>query len=119
VIRQGDIYRVDLGDPVGSAPGYRRPVVVIQNDLFNASRLRTALVCVVTSNLQRAATPGNVLVTASESGLERDSVVLVSQVQTMDRAQLAEYVGALPVRRVREVLDGIGLVTEPRSAEGY
>jgi len=117
VIRQGDVYWVDLGDPVGSAPGFRRPVVVIQNDLFNASRIRTVLVCIVTSNALRAATPGNLLVTPAESGLDGDSVVLVSQVQTLDRVQLAEYVGSLPPRRVRAILDGIRLVTEPRSAE--
>jgi mRNA interferase MazF len=117
VIRQGDVYWADLGDPVGSAPGFRRPVVVIQNDLYNASRIQTALVCMVTSNLQRAAVPGNVRVAAAESGLDKDSVVLVSQVQTLDRLQLTELVGALPPRRVRAIVDGLRLLTEPRSAE--
>lgn len=117
VISQGDIFWVELGDPVGSAPGYKHPHVVIQNNLFNQSRINTVVVCALTSNLKRAGAPGNVLLDAREANLPRRSVVLVSQIFTVDKAQLDEYIGTLSRKRVRQILDGIRLLTEPRDAE--
>ena len=113
VIRQGDLYWLDIDKPVGSEPGYRHPCVVIQNDVFNASRMRTTIVCVLTSNLQRAQAPGNVLLTAGEGNLPKQSVVLVSQVLAVDKAQLVEYIGALPGYRINEIVEGLRLLTEP------
>lgn len=113
VIRQGDIYWVELDEPAGSGPGYRHPYVVVQNDVFNASRMRTTIVCALTSNLKRAEAPGNVLLAKGEGNLPRQSVVLVSQLLSVDKSQLIEYIGALTGRRVREIVEGVRLLTEP------
>ena len=117
MIRQGEIYWIDLGDPIGSGPGYRHPHVVVQNDVFNQSRINTVIVCALTSNLKRADAPGNVKLEAGEGGLTRPSVVLVSQVFTVDKNQLEEPIGTLSERRMRKILDGIALVLEPRALE--
>jgi mRNA interferase MazF len=116
VVNQGDVYWVDLDDPVGSGPGYRHPNVVIQNNLFNHSQINTVVVCVLTSNLRRAAVPGNVALEQGEANLPRPSVVVVSQLFTVDKAQLQEYIGTLLARRVRQILDGVRLITEPKEA---
>ncbi|MCB0155563.1 MAG: type II toxin-antitoxin system PemK/MazF family toxin, partial [Anaerolineae bacterium] len=84
VIEQGEIYWIDLGDPTGSSPGYRHPHVVIQNNIFNQSRINTVVVCVITSNLKRAEAPGNVLLNEGEGNLPKQSVVNVSQIFTVD-----------------------------------
>ena len=115
MIRQGDIYWVDLQEPIGSEPGYRHPHVVVQNDVFNCSRIHTVVVCALTSNLQRAEAPGNVLLKLGEANLPKQSVVNVSQIFTVDKRQLEEKIGSLSTLRVREILDGIRLVLEPRS----
>ena len=117
VIRQGDVFWIDLGDPSGSAPGYRHPHVVIQNNLFNRSRINTVVVCVITSNLKRAAAPGNVLLEKGEANLPKRSVVNVSQIFTVDKADLVEKIGPLSPQRVRQILDGVRLLTEPRDVE--
>lgn len=117
VINQGDIYWIDLEEPSGSAPGYRHPHVVVQNNLFNRSRIRTIVVCALTSNLKRAEAPGNVLLERGEAGLPQQSVVNVSQIFTVDKSQLGEYIGTLSSRRVRQILDGIELVLEPREPQ--
>ena len=117
VIGQGDIFWVDLEEPRGSEPGYRHPHVVIQNNLFNRSQIRTVIVCPLTPNLKRAAAPGNVLLDKQEANLPKPSVVNVSQVFTVDKAQLSDYIGTLSAKRVREILIGIRLVIEPREAE--
>jgi len=117
VIRQGDVYWIELDEPEGSEPGYRHPHVVIQNNVFNASRIGTVMVCAITSNLRRGDAPGNVVLDTGECGLTKPSVVVVSQVFTVDRSLLQEYVGSLSARRVRQVLDGLRLVTEPAEAE--
>ena len=117
MIRQGDIFWIDLGDPLGSEPGYRHPYVVIQSDSFNQSRIRTVVVCAVTSNLRRATAPGNVLLEEGEGHLPKRSVVNVSQLYTVDRARLADRVGALSRKRVVEIVDGVKLVLEPRVPE--
>jgi len=116
VIHQGDVYWIELGEPGGSEPGDRHPHVVVQNDLFNQSRIRTVVVCPLTSNLRRAEAPGNVALDHGEANLPKASVVNVSQVFTVDKAQLADYVGTLSPARVRAILDGIALVLEPRDA---
>jgi len=117
VIKQGDIYRVDLDEPRGSGPGYRHPHVVIQNNLFNRSRIQTVVVCALTSNVKRASAPGNVLLDKKEGGLPKQSVVNVSQIFTVDKSQLSECIGTLSAQRVRQILDGVRLVTEPREAD--
>jgi mRNA interferase MazF len=115
VIRQGDIYWVDLGEPLGSAPGFRHPHVVVQNDVFNSSRIHTVVVCALTSNLRRAEAPGNVLLQPGEANLPQQSVVNVSQIFTVDKRQLEDKIGSLSPLRVGEILEGIRLVLEPRS----
>jgi mRNA interferase MazF len=117
VINQGDLYWVDLDEPSGSEPGYRHPHVVVQNNVFNASKINTVVVCALTSNLKRAQAPGNVLLEPNESNLPKPSVVLVSQIFTVDKSQLGEFIGKLSEHRVRQILDGIRLLTEPRNLE--
>jgi mRNA interferase MazF len=117
VIHQGDIYWIDFEEPSGSGPGYRHPHVVVQNNLFNRSEIRTVVVCALTSNLKRASAPGNVLLDKKETKLPKDSVINVSQVFTVDKSQLEEYVGTLSAKRVREILNGIKLVLDPREPE--
>ena len=96
MIRRGSVCWANLADPVGSAPGFRRPVLVIQSDDYNASTISTVVVVVITSTLRLAQYPDNVFVAADLSGLDRDSVVNMTQVLTVDRRQLTEPVGALP-----------------------
>jgi len=117
VIRQGDVFWVELGTPSGAGPGYRHPHVVIQNNLFNRSRIQTVVVCAITSNLQRAQAPGNVRVEKGEANLPKPSVVNVSQLFTVDKRDLIEKIGTLPAQRVRQILDGIRLLTEARDIE--
>jgi len=117
VINQGDIFWIDLDEPSGSEPGYRHPHVVVQNNVFNRSRISTVVVCALTSNLKRATAPGNVLLEPEEANLPKQSVVNVSQIFTVDKSQLYEKIGTLSKRRVREILDGIGLLLEPRELE--
>ncbi len=114
VINQGDVFGVELDEPSGSSPGYRHPHVVIQNNLFNHSQINTTVVCVLTSNLKRAGVPGNVALEKGEANLPRASVAVVSQIVTVDKAQLQEYIGTLAPRRVRQILDGLHLITEPK-----
>jgi mRNA interferase MazF len=90
---------------------------VIQNNVFNASKLNTVIVCLMTSSLKRGGAPGNVVLSDGEANLPRESVVLVSQVYTVDKNQLGEYVGSLSRKRVRQILDGLELITAPRELE--
>ncbi len=117
VINQGDIYWVDLSEPSGTEPGYKHPHVVVQNNLFNRSQIRTVIVVALTSNLKRANAPGNILLEKGEANLPKQSVVNVSQVFTVDKSQLDEHIGTLSSKRVREILGGIKLVIEPRETE--
>jgi len=114
VIVQGDVFWVDLGEPSGSQPGYRHPHVVVQNNIFNGSRLNTVVVCALTSNLKRAEAPGNVLLEKGEANLSKRSVVNITQIFTVDKADLVEKIGSLSRERVRQILDGILLLMEPR-----
>ena len=113
-IHQGDLFRVDLGVPRDSEPGYRQPHVVIQNNLFNQSKINTVVVCALTSNLKRAKAPGNVLLLKGEGNLKKESVVNISQVITVNKSDLVEKIGTLPTGRIREIVEGIRLLTEPR-----
>jgi mRNA interferase MazF len=102
-------------EPLGSAPGYDRPYVIVQNNPFNSSRINS-VVCGLTSNLRRAGDPGNVLLFPGEADLPEQSVVNVSQIVTLDKSQLWARIGALSAERVREVLRGINLLLEPRES---
>ena len=117
VIQQGDVFWVNLGMPRGSAPGYRHPHVVVQNNLFNASRMSTVVVCSLTSKIRYANAPGNVLLNKGEAKLSKVSVVNVSRVFTVDKADLEEKIGSLSGHRIREILDGIALVLQPREVD--
>ena len=110
MIQRGEVWWAELPEPAASEPGYRRPVLVVQSDDFNRSRLRTVIAAVFTTNLGLARAPGNVLIAAEESGLPRDSVVNVSQVVTLDRAFLAERAGSLGTRAMLAVEDGLRMV---------
>lgn len=117
VINQGDIYWVELGEPAGSGPGYTHPNVVIQNNLSNHSRIQTVIICGITSNLKYAQAPGNVLLDKGEANLPKESVVNVSQLLTVDKTQLGEYIGTLSRQRIYEILDGINSFLEPRDSD--
>lgn len=109
-MKRGEIYWASLSPPAGSAPGYARPVLVIQADAFNRSRIQTVIVAALTSDERLAAAPGNVRVPARQSGLPRASVVNVSQLLTVDRRSLVERVSTLSGAKMREVDAGIRLV---------
>ncbi len=110
VIAQGDVCWVDMSDPVGSEPGFRRPVVVVQGDAFNRSRIATVVCVPLTSNIKWADAPGNVLLPARSTGLSRDSVANVSQIVTLDRSVLTERVGRVSRAQMELLLTGIGIV---------
>jgi mRNA interferase MazF len=113
-IKQGDIFWVHLGVPRGSEPGYRHPHVVIQNNLFNQSKINTVVVCALTSNLTRAKSPGNVLLRKGEGNLKKESVVNITQMITVNKSDLIEKIGSLSPARIREIIGGITLLIEPR-----
>ena len=110
MIAQGDVWWADLGAPAGSEPGFRRPVVVVQGDSFNRSRIGTVVCVPLTSNLKYAEAPGNVLLPARATKLSKDSVANVSQLVTLDRAALDEHVAKLSRRRVEMILSGVDVV---------
>jgi mRNA interferase MazF len=110
VIAQGEIWWADLADRIGSAPGYRRPVLVVQCDAFNRSRIGTIVCVPLTSNMKWVEAPGNVRLTERETGLERDSVANVSLIVALDRAQLTERVGKVAERKMALVFAGIDAV---------
>ncbi len=109
-MQRGDIWWANLPEPVGSGPGYRRPVLVLQADAFNQSRISTIVVLVITKNLALAKAPGNVLMTARVSGLNVDSVVNVSQIITLDKNLLIEYISSLTAAKMAKIEDGVRLV---------
>lgn len=110
VIQQGEVWWADLGDPMGSEPGYRRPVVIVQCDAFNRSRIATVVCVPVTSNLKWAQAPGNVHLPSQTTGLPKDSVANVSQILTLDRSALTDAAGKLTQRQLSAILDGIEVV---------
>ena len=107
MIAQGEVWWADLAEPFGSEPGFRRPVVVVQGDAFNASSLRTVVCVGLTSNLRWADAPGNVLLAARATGLARPSVANVTQLVTLDREVLTERSGRLSASNLELVLAGI------------
>jgi mRNA interferase MazF len=113
-IKQGDIYWIDFGTPKGSEPGYRHAHVVIQNNVFNASRVNTVVVCALTSNPKWAKSPGNVFLKKGEGSIPKDSVVNITQIETIDKSFLTEKIGSLPPSRIKQILQGIKLLIEPR-----
>lgn len=106
-IRRGDIFWIDPDASRGSVPGHPHPHVVVQDDVFNRSRISTVVVCALTSNLKRAGEPGNVLLEVGEGNLARRSVVIVSQVSAVYKARLGERIGALSDERVEQILAGL------------
>ena len=109
-IRQGQVYWLDFGPAAGSAPAERHPCVVVQNDVFNRSAIATSVVCLITSNLSRANAPGNVLLKKGEARLPKASVVNVSQILTVDKAELVESAGNLSAAAAGGVRDGLHLL---------
>lgn len=106
-IRQGDIYWVPLEEPGAETSGIIHPHVIVQDDPLNRSRIETVVVCALSTNMKKAKAPGNVLLDAGEGNLPRQSVVVVSQVSTVDKAQLGEYVGSLSKERIAQILAGM------------
>ena len=109
-IAQGDDWWADLPEASGSGPGFRRPVVVVQGDALNRSRVATVVCVPLTSNLKWATAPGNVLLSSSATGLPKESVANVSQLVTLDRTELTERTGKLPRSKLELVLSGIDVV---------
>ena len=106
----GEIWWADLGFPLGSEPGYKRPVIVIQDDSFNKSRIRTVIVVSVTTNIDLAELPGNVFLSSQDSDLDKDGVINVSQISTIDKEQLTDKAGKLPYDIIKELNKGLKLV---------
>jgi mRNA interferase MazF len=107
---RGEIWWATLPEPIGSEPGYRRPVLIVQNDGFNRSSIQTVIVVVITSNIELADAPGNVMLSKKATGLPRDSVANVSQVVTLDKSFLTERIGSLSEDLQEEVDEGLRLV---------
>jgi mRNA interferase MazF len=110
VIQQGEVWWADLADPVGPGPGFRRPVLVVQGDALNRSRISTVLCVPLTSNLKWAEAPGNMPLTAKISGLDKESVAKVSQLTALDKDALTERVGKLTSKHMEQLLAGIDIV---------
>ncbi|HJQ08204.1 MAG TPA: type II toxin-antitoxin system PemK/MazF family toxin [Candidatus Saccharimonadales bacterium] len=109
MVGRGQIWWVDLSEPLGSEPGYTRPVVIVQADVFNRSRISTVMAIVITSNVRLAEAPGNVLLLADKTGLKKDSVANVSQTVTIDKRALREQVGELDNETMRLIDEGMRL----------
>jgi mRNA interferase MazF len=110
VIRRGEIWWASLPEPTRSEPGCRRPVLVVQSDDFNRSRIATVIALVITSNTRLAQAPGNVLLTRKLTGLPKDSVANVSQIVTVDKSFLTERIGVLPPNMIGQIEKGLRLV---------
>ena len=106
---RAEVWWVDFGEPIGSEPAYRRPALIVSSDRFNRSRIATVIVAPLTSNLRLTDAPGNVAIGAGEGGLEKDSVVNVSQTMVVDRRRLLATTGSLTTRSMRSVDDGLRL----------
>ena len=110
VVERGQVWTADLGEAERSEPGYKRPVLIVQNDAFNRSRLRTVIAVVLSTNLRLVEAPGNVLIPARTSGLRKDSVANVSQVITIDREFLIELAGRVRGQFLKDVENGLRLI---------
>lgn len=106
-IHRGDVFWLAPDPDDEPAPPYSHPHVVVQDDVFNHSRVATVIVCALTSNLHRAGEPGNVLIDAGEANLPKQSVVIVSQISSVEKARLGAWIGALSAARVEQILDGL------------
>ena len=107
---RGEIWWADLGIPFGSEPGFKRPVIILQDNLFNKSRIRTIVVATITSNLSLAEAPGNILLEKKESNLPKDGVINVSQISTIDKLRLIEKIGTISRTTEEKMNDGVELV---------
>ena len=107
---RGEIWWASLPDPIGSEPGYRRPVLIVQDDIFTQSRINTVIVVIITSNIQLAEAPGNTLLQSKVTGLPKDSVANVSQLFTIDKKTLVERIGMLPESLQEKVDEGLRTV---------
>ncbi|NWH05975.1 type II toxin-antitoxin system PemK/MazF family toxin [Desulfobacter latus] len=117
MVKQGEIYWIDFGEPQGSEPGYRHPHLVVQNNLFNQSRINSVVVCSLTSNLRIGNAPGNVTLRKGEANIPKKSVVNISQIYTVNKTDLIEKIGTLSKKRFEEVLQGLSLLLEPREVD--
>ncbi len=106
-LNRGDLFWIAPDDSRGSVPSYSHPHVVVQDDVFNHSRITTVVVCALTSNLHRATEPGNVLLEPGEGNLPKQSVVVVSQISSVDKSRLGEHIGSLSDARVEQILAGL------------
>ncbi|HEX8700924.1 MAG TPA: type II toxin-antitoxin system PemK/MazF family toxin [Myxococcaceae bacterium] len=106
-INRGDVFWIGPDDSRGPVPDYSHPHVVVQDDVFNHSRITTVVVCALTSNLHKASEPGNVLLEVGEGNLPKQSVVVVSQISSVEKARLGEYIGSLSQERVDQILAGL------------
>ena len=112
VVQRREVWWADLDEPRGAEPGFRRPLLIVQSEAFNRSRLRTVLAVVLTSNTRLLDAPGNVLIPAAASGLPKDSVANVTQIVTLDEAYLAERAGRIAPKLMEQVDAGLRLVLE-------
>src|SRR5215203_2286640 len=110
VIERGQIWWADLPEPRASSPGYQHPVVIIQSDDFNQTKLNTVIGAVITSNLDLAEMPGNVLLKKEQTELPKDSVVNVTQIITVDKTELLEYIGTISERKMEQIEKGLRLI---------
>ena len=115
VIRQGEVFWLNLPEPKASEPGYRRPCIVVQNDTFNRSRIATTVVCILTTNLKLAKAPGNVLLSKGEANLSKASVINISQILTVNKSDLQseQKIGQLTVQKLNLVISGFELLIKP------
>ena len=109
-MNRGEVWWASLPDAAGSSPGYRRPVLVMQSNAFNRSNIQTVIVLAITKNLKLADAPGNVTISKEKSGLPRDSVINISQIITIDKGFLTDFVSTLSVRSIQKVEQGLRLV---------
>ncbi|MFM2314228.1 MAG: hypothetical protein RLZZ04_3504 [Cyanobacteriota bacterium] len=109
VIRQGEVYWINLPEPKKSEPGFRRPCVVVQNDTFNRSRIKTTIICILTTNLRLSNAPGNVLLTQGEANLPKESVVNISQILTVNKTDLfpENKIGQLSALKIDLIVSGL------------
>jgi len=110
MISQGDIYWVPTKEENGLTPSYTHPHVVIQEDVLNQSRINTVVVCALTTNMKKAKLPGNILLELDEGNLPKQSIVVVSQVSTVEKSQIGEYIGRLSKERVKQILAGMQFI---------
>ena len=111
-VRQGEVYWINLPKPKESEPGFRRPCVVVQNDTFNRSKIKTTVICILTTNLRLGKAPGNVVLDEGDANLPKKSVVNVSQVLTVNKSDLLanEKIGQLSQAKINRIIEGLRLV---------